>query len=177
MPNVTVTGLKEARAAFRRLPDVVRERMADATEQSCTRLLSDARRRVAPHRRYGFLERYLAQSINRKSGEGRVGLPRVAAVIPAGASPSDTRTAVIRRKGASTFHVYGAGRAKGAKVVYPSKYGHLVEFGHRRGRGHAEAPAYPFMIPAAEAEKGHYLQGCRKAGQQIERDMSAGRLV
>lgn len=175
--GAALAGLKDAQAAFRRLPDVTRERMLEATDDATVRILAGARRRVAPHRRYGFLERYLARSVNKRTGEGRIGLPHVAAVIPGGASPASARSAVIRRRGAATFHVYGTGSARGGKVVYPSKYGHLVEFGHTRGAGKSSAPPYPFMIPAAEAEKGHFLQRCRDAGPKIERDLSVSRFV
>jgi hypothetical protein len=161
-------GLSQARAAFKALPVAAREDLNDATEDTAIRILAGARQRVAPHRRYGFLERYLAYSINTKTGEGKVGLPRRAAVIPGGASPSSTRTATITRRRKT-------GSAKGARVIYPSKYAHLVEFGHGRGRGKSSAPASPFMIPAAESERQAFLQRCKRQGPQIERDLSVSR--
>jgi hypothetical protein len=175
--NEAVLGLKAAQAAFKALPDVARERLGDAAEDTAIRVLAGARRRVASHRRYGFLERYLDRSMNRTTGEARVGLPRRAAVIPGGAAPGSARTGVIRRRGAATFDVYGSGSAQGARVVYPSKYAHLVEFGHGRGAGKSSAPAYPFMIPAAEAEKQSFLRACQEAGQKIERDLSVSRFL
>jgi HK97 gp10 family phage protein len=51
----------------------------------------------------------------------------------------------------------------------PALYGHLVEFGHA---GPHPAPAHPFMIPAAEAEREPYLDRCRDAGKNVERDMA-----
>src|SRR5574343_344848 len=162
----SIVGLAQAKSAFQKLPDVVRERMNDATEHSSIRILAGARQRLAPHRRYGFLENYLGYSMNRKTGEGRVGLPRRAAVIPGGAKIGAPKTRSIRRLGKkgnrwvqiTTFDVYGEGSAKGAKTIYPSKYGHLVEFGHRKGAGKSSAPPSPFMIPSAEAEKTHYVR-------------------
>ena len=175
--QVSVKGLAQARMQFQRLPQVTRTHLNEATEATATRILAGARQRVAPHRRFGFLERYLAQTMNERTGEARVGLPRRAAVIPAGALPTARITKVIRRKGASTFDVYGEGSARSARVIYPSRYAHLVEFGHARGRGTSSAPAYPFMIPSAEASRSYYLQACHEAGRRTERDFSVSRLL
>ena len=49
----------------------------------------------------------------------------------------------------------------------PGNYAHLVEFGHA---GPRPAPAKPFMLPAAEAVRPDYLNLCRQAGKEIERD-------
>jgi hypothetical protein len=46
--------------------------------------------------------------------------------------------------------------------------GHLVEFGHG---GPHPAPAYPFAVPAAEAEREGHLQRMKEAGQSFEKDM------
>ena len=51
-------------------------------------------------------------------------------------------------------------------VVDPSRYAHLVEFGGVR------LQAYPFMIPAAEQEKGPFLDRYKRAGKTIERNVA-----
>lgn len=173
--NAAVSGMAEAKAAFKALPDIARKRLNVATEATTQRIYRGAVRRVAPHRRYGFLQRYLDTSMNQKTGTGKVGLPRIAAVIPGGSRPGSTFAVsqTIRRKRKATMEVYGTGTARGARTVYPSKYAHLVEFGHVRGRGKSSAPPYPFMIPAAEAERASYLADCQEAGTGIEQDTAA----
>lgn len=43
------------------------------------------------------------------------------------------------------------GKNKGQrKVIDPTKYAHLVEGGHQRGKGRSAAKAYPFIKPAGE---------------------------
>lgn len=39
---------------------------------------------------------------------------------------------------------------KTGQVLDPSKYAHLVELGHKKGKGKSAAPAYPFVKPAFE---------------------------
>lgn len=170
--NEPVSGLRAAKDAFKALPQVTRDRTNQAVEDTTQAIYRGAVRRVAPHRRYGFLQRYLDTSMNRKTGTGKVGLPRLAAVIPAGPSAGFMSRTV--RAGKRRFEIIGRPTAgHGTRVVYPSKYAHLVEFGHRRGRGTSAAPAYPFMIPSAEAERSKFLTRCQEAGRGIERDMAA----
>jgi hypothetical protein len=90
--------------------------------------------------RSGSLKSALNYAFNDKTGEAKVGVER----DPLG----------------------GSG---GAGVAMPSKYAHLVEFGHE---GPHPAAAHPFMLPSAEAEREPYLQRCHAAGQAIERDLS-----
>jgi hypothetical protein len=99
------------------------------------------RSRAAVRVRSGSLKSALNYSFNAKTGEAKVGVERDA-----------------------------LGGAAAAGVAMPSKYAHLVEFGHG---GPHPAPAHPFMIPAVEAEREPYLDRCHRAGQAIERDMAA----
>jgi hypothetical protein len=59
----------------------------------------------------------------------------------------------------------------GGRVDLPSKRAHFVELGT------VNMPAEPFMVPAAEAQKGPYLERCNQAGKLAERDLSAGRFL
>ena len=54
----------------------------------------------------------------------------------------------------------------GVGIEQPTQVAHLIEFGHG---GPHPAPAYPFMLPAAEGERSNYLQRCQAAGQDAER--------
>jgi hypothetical protein len=97
----------------------------------------------------GQLQKALGWSINKRSGSAKVGV----------------------RLGFETFTPGRNGSAAtnaGARAHRPTKIGHLVEFGHRRG-----ASPHPFLVPAAEATKGYFLAQCRAAGSTIERDMAS----
>jgi hypothetical protein len=158
-----VKGLTEAQRTFRALPDDIRAAMNTAVEETSVHLLSRARQRLKPHRRYGFLERYLGLSMNEKTGTAKVGLPaKIRLVVPkrarAGTTLGKARTV---RAGKARFSVFGGDLSGGTMIVRPSKYAHLVEFGHARGRGHGAARPYPFMIPSAEAERGPLVARCK----------------
>ena len=147
-----VSGLREAQAAFKALPDVARDRLSYASEATAFAIAQRARATV--RRRYGWLAQQIGSMVNRRTGTARAGIA-VGTFSRAGTGGS-----------ALTAHGAISGR--------PTKYGHLVEFGH--GGPHA-APAYPFMIPAAEAERGPYLRRCKDAGAAIERDLSVSRTL
>lgn len=141
--GAAVEGLKDVVAAFQRAPAVVQDRLGTgATQPTAFSLLQRAKARVRV--RYGFLKQALDYTYHAKTGEARVGI----------------------RRGAR-FPIPGTRRFSGqSDMAMPSKYGHLVEFGHGRVK------AYPFMIPSAEQERDPYLARCRAAGRQIERDLA-----
>jgi hypothetical protein len=126
--GLKIRGQKEMTAAFKALPDVVRERMADAVEKTAVAIVSRMRANVRVDK--GILKRDLDYSINRKTGKATTGI----------------------RKDSPRKSI-----------------GHLVEFGHG---GPRPAPAYPFAIPAAEAEREGHLKRCKDAGAHIEKDMA-----
>lgn len=100
-----------------------------------------------------------------------------AAIIQRARATVSVRTGALKSKLAYKFSdktgIATAGIEKGAVGdEIPGHIGHLVEFGHG---GPSPAPAHPFMIPAAEAERQPYLERCRDAGKKIERDLSASR--
>ncbi len=143
--NAAVSGQKECIAAFKRLPDVAKDRLGAATEKTAFAVLQRAKARVAV--RTGALKAALGYSYSKATGVAKVGIEKGASLIVAGTGGS-------------------ALKSKGAAKYTPSKYGHLVEFGH------SSAAAHPFMIPAAEAEQEPYLERCRAAGKEIEKDMA-----
>lgn len=147
-----VRGLKEARAAFKALPAHVRDAAFDATEQTGRVVMSGAKSRLKQGHGYrtGALQRAIGMSRSPKSGFVKVGLQRGAVVVTL---PGGRQ---VRHR--------------------PSAIGHLVEFGH--GGPHA-ARAYPFMIPAAEAERTNYAMRMKRAMKTVEGEMAArgGRMV
>jgi hypothetical protein len=141
--GAAVEGEREAIAAFKRLPDVSKEHLGDATDRTTFAILQRAGAKVRV--RYGFLKRALDRNFNKKTGVGAVGIRKGAAYPLPKAGDGNRR----RRK----------------TTAYPGKYGHLVEFGGPKSR------PYPFMVPAAEAEREPYLNRCREAGKKIEKSM------
>jgi hypothetical protein len=160
---VHIQGLREAKAAFQALPHVVREAMLDATETTVREIARTAQARIlsSPSVNTRSLYNHIGWKITKTNGRGRVGV-----------SSGETRMVVngrkIRVKGIIVSGTGGsASKAAGAKLIRPSRYAHLIEFGSSRQK------AEPFMIPAAAAEREPYLQRCIKAGQAIERNTAA----
>ena len=147
--NAAVQGMGEVVNAFKKLPDVAQQRLGAATEKTAFASLQRARAKVSV--RTGALKSKLNYSFSARTGVAKVGI--------------EPGTVGIPGQGGSAL------TSKGARVETPSKIGHLVEFGH--GGPHPAGP-HPFMIPAAEAERSAYLDRCRDAGKQIERDMTSG---
>jgi HK97 gp10 family phage protein len=140
---IDVSGLEAGKANVARIPDVFRERMADATEITAKEIARGAQARIAasPSVRTRHLLNAVMAKMNRRTGRAKVGIS------------SDTMTLA------------------GGRVDIPSKRAHFVEFGT------VHMPAEPFMIPAADAQKGPYLNRCTHAGALAERDLSISRTL
>lgn len=144
--KTSIKGLREARAAFKALPEHAREAAYYATEATGMEVMRGAKSRLRPGHGYrtGELQKALNISRSPKTGFVKVGLTR----------------------GAVTVTLPNGQKARHR----PSAIGHLVEFGHG---GPRPARAYPFMIPAAEAERGHYASRMKRAMKGLEQDMAA----
>jgi HK97 gp10 family phage protein len=159
-----VQGLREAKAAFQALPEIVRDAMLDATETTVREIVRHAKARVtnSPSIQTRSLLNAIAWSINRKSGLGKAG---VTSGSTTGYFSAGTGVAGELKKRTIKGVIIGSGRK--ARLVRPSRYAHLVEFGARHMK------AEPFMMPAAESQKQPYLSRCRAAGKQIEKNTAA----
>jgi HK97 gp10 family phage protein len=158
-----VQGLREAKAAFQALPEIVREAMLDATETTVREIARAAQARIlsSPSVQTRSLHDHIAWSVTKTNGRGRVGV-----------SAGQTRMVVNGRKlRVKGILIAGRGgsakKSDGAKLINPSKYGPKVEFGTSR------MPAEPFMVPAAEGQKQEYLNRCLRAGKTIETKAAA----
>ncbi len=150
-----VKGIREARQAFASIEPTMKDRLNDATEETARVVQFQAVQRV--RRRFGILAAHIMMSMSRKTGVARVGIgPREAVTLPRGAGSRSTT------HGGREVTVLGR--------ELPTKIAHLIEFGHG---GPHPAPAYEFMIPAAEGERANYLQRCRAAGAEAERTIAA----
>ncbi len=161
-----VAGLKSAKAAFQALPEIARDAMADATFTTASEIARIAKQRLLSNG--SILTRTLYNAIgftmNMKTGRGRAGIQNVTTRVSNDSSSKRT----FRVKGRVVTTVGRSGVAT-SRIVRPSKYGHLVEFGGRGGK----MPAKPFMIPAAENQKAPYLDRCKRAGKVIEQQTAA----
>lgn len=154
---VKIQGLREAKRAFQALPEVTREAMLSAVEMTARELARAAQERIArsPSINTRSLYNAIAWRVTKTNGRAKVGV----------SSTSTTFYNVSTRK-RETFK--GRIGARGGKqvVIRPDRYAHFIEFGTRK------APAEPFMIPAAEGQKGPFLDRCKAAGRKVEQDMA-----
>lgn len=180
-----VVGLEQARAQMRRLPEDARLAWWDVTAKTAAAIVARARAAI-PVRHTNLPEGYSGGALRTHFAweqaptdtAARIGIERVAIVV---------RTRGRRGAGVTTFADHKFKRARdgkwrrrtlsrramdrlqagGAKVIRPTKYGHLQEFGapHHRAR--------PFLRPAAQAEQAAFEQRSRKAQAEVERLLAA----
>lgn len=158
-----IQGLREAKAAFQALPDIVRGRMLAATETTVSEIARGAQARIKGHPSIdtGALYDHVAWSVTKTNGHGKVGIASGTTTFNVNGRKVKVKGVIVAGKGGSAL------KSDGAKVKRPSHYAHMVEFGTRH------MSAAPFMIPSAEAEKDPYLERCRNAGRSIETDVAA----
>lgn len=72
MANEAVRGVAAARRAFKALPAISREAIADATEDTAVHIRAGAVRRVPV--RFGFLRNAIAMTMSRRTGVAKVGI-------------------------------------------------------------------------------------------------------
>lgn len=159
-----VQGLREAKAAFQKMPEAFRDATNDATEMTVREIVRNAKARLmaSPSIQTRNLYNHVGWSLNRKNGRGRAGVSSGSTVVAAQAGRMGRAT--VRVKGIVTAGKGGG--AAGGKVDRPSRRAHLVEFGARH------MPAEPFMIPAADGQKQPYLSRCVAAGKQAEQTLA-----
>lgn len=162
-----ILGLKEAKAAFQKLPEVARDAYNWATEVTLSEIARSAMANLqkSPSIRTRTLLDSIGWSLNRNSGQGKVGIKQITStvnVLPGVRKNTIIKGRVIAGRNGSAL------TSQGARVIRPTRYGHLVEFGH----GGKAAKAEPFMRPAVTQEQSHFLARCRDAGSRIERDMA-----
>ena len=164
-----VQGLRDAKAAFRALPEIVRDRLLTATETTVREIArgAQARLQASPAIRTRALYNHVRWQVTKTSGRGRVGVATGATTLRVGDRKVRVKGIVVPGRGGS------AKTSEGAQVVRPSRYAHLVEFGARHMK------AEPFMLPAAEAQTQPFLDRCRAQGRNVERDVAkiGGRFV
>jgi len=159
-----IRGLREAKAAFQALPAAMRERTNDATETTVREIARHAQSRILsnPSVQSRSLYKAIGWSLNKNNGRGRAGVANVTSTITLGSGKKfRVKGILVAGKGGS------ASTSQGAKLIRPSRYAHLVEFGTRRQQ------AEPFMMPAAKSQEQPYLQRIIRAGKDVEKDLAA----
>ena len=157
-----VQGLREAKAAFRALPEIVRARILDVRARTAFSLVrrAQANLRRSPSIRTRALHDHVDYQVTKSSG-------RVKAGVRTGTTTLSVNGRRLRVKGIIAAGRGGSARTlAGATRIQPTAYDHMIEFGTRHSKPE------PFMIPAAEAEAPEYLARCRAAGPRIEQDMA-----
>lgn len=160
-----VQGLREAKAAFQAVPEVFRERLADATETTVKEIARAAQARLlsSPSVQTRNLLNAVGWTMNRSNGRGKAGIQNVTTTLQVGNRRIRVKGIVKAGAGGS------ASKAAGASIDRPARRAHYVEKGTRK------MPAEPFMLPAAESQEQPYLSRTMAAGQLAERDLTQGR--
>jgi HK97 gp10 family phage protein len=158
-----IQGLREAKAAFQALEPTFREHMADATETTVREIArgAQARLRSSPSIQTRNLHNAVGWSMNRKNGRGRAGITNTTTTLNVGGRRIRVKGIITAGRGGSAL------KSAGARVDRPGRRAHFVEFGTRTMK------AEPFMVPAAAAEKGPYLDRAKQAGKLAEKDLAA----
>lgn len=160
-----VQGLREAKAAFQKMPKVFQDDLNDATELTVREIVRNAQARLqsSPSIRTRNLFNHVTWTMNRKNGRGRAGVSSGSSIISnpqiggVGKSRIRVKGIIIAGKG---------GGAAGGRIDRPSRRAHFVEFGTKH------MPAEPFMMPATEGQQAAYLQRCRAAGKRSEQTLA-----
>lgn len=145
----SVRGHIAARKAFKALAPEMQAQLSEATERTVYAVKQRATASVPVDT--GTLRDHVLSRFSPRTGFGRVGI-------------KSGRVAIAGRGGSALT-------AQGARVLEASRYAHMVEFGT------ATTAAQPFMLPAAEAERGAYAQRLRTAGKKAERNLAVGRFL
>jgi HK97 gp10 family phage protein len=95
--NEAVKGLAQCRRAFKALPEITRNALADANEETAEHIRAGAVRRVPV--RFAFLQRAITMRMNRKTGVATVGVARGQHVTPDGQMVDPARYAHFQEFG------------------------------------------------------------------------------
>src|SRR6185503_2200762 len=158
-----IQGLREAKAAFQAMPQVVRDRLNAATVTTISEIARHAKAHLlsSPSIRTRSLYNAVAFVMNEKNGRGKVGIANVTTTMSVGGKKVRVKGLIVAGKGGSAL------TSAGAKRIIPRQYATKVELGTRFMK------AEPFMMPAVESQKQPYLERCQARGKDIEKDLSA----
>lgn len=156
-------GAKQVKARFQALPLIIRNAMNDANEETVRAIQIRARGQLeaSPSIQTRSLWNAIDYRVTRSNGTARVGVTSGSTRIPVAGKTVKVKGFVVAGAGGSAL------TSKGARLIRPSRYAHLVEWGS------SKMPAEPFMTPAQEAERGPYVARCKAAKGTIVRDLQS----
>ena len=158
MPKVsaTLTGTEAARRKAGNIQRAVKNRVRSAVGKIVREVAKDAK--TAARKRTGLLGKSMCSVVKTYPNETIVGLagPRRGYKVTL-QQTTDKRGKVKlvgERRGGKKIALKNAVKATTSKGtaarISPTAYAHLVEGGHKKGKGKSTAPAYPFLGPAAK---------------------------
>ena len=158
-----ITGLAALKAKFQAMPEIVRNAMNDANEETARAIQIRALRQLeaSPSIQTRSLYNAVQYTVNRKNGTARIGITSGSTTIQTGGKAVKVKGRIVAGRGGSAL------TSKGAKLIRPSRYAHLVEWGS------SKMPAEPFMTPAQEGERRPYVARCKAAKATIVRDLQS----
>jgi hypothetical protein len=159
--SIRIEGLKAARAAFKQLSEKLQVELGTAALTTARATMARAGAKVPvrhdaiPGYSGGALRDAISAKLDARTGEAKCGLmfKRIA----------------IAGTGGSAL------KSKGARLIQPTKYGHLVEFGFHHYRAGWIAGT-SFMISSAEEERSNYVALCSKVGKDVSQQLSMSRV-
>ena len=139
-------GVEDLVAVLSQLPPRLRERAIKPAVDKATRLVARAMKAGQKRKRTGMLTASIGTKVKAKLNRPVYGIagPRRSSSKPAG-SPFRLGAKWRRKKDA---------KRPGQALVIPTRYAHLIEKGHAKGKGRSAARAYPFMRPAVQSTRG-----------------------
>ncbi|MGE3840050.1 MAG: hypothetical protein AB7I50_00540 [Vicinamibacterales bacterium] len=167
-----IDGMRQAKARFQALPVVMQEKRLNVNSATAAAVAVGARQRLlsSPSIQTRSLLNHVKWKVTKTNGTALVGVTSGSTVQQVTVRVGNA--AVLKKVRSKGIIIAGRGgsalKSQGAKIIRPSRYAHLIEFGWLK------APAEPFMIPATNAQKEPHLQRWRAAGREIERDLAGG---
>ena len=154
-----VTGQDKILTTLGKLPAAVKKGVRRAVEKGVTILLQAVKSELT-RKRTGLLSKSLGKVVKSYPSGVTVGVvgPRAGFRTSLESIQRKGRRLTLvgkNRRGAIKLHAAGGltpvrikGKQAGQRVVLdPAIYAHLVEGGHKKGKGRSSAPAYPFVGP------------------------------
>lgn len=162
-----VENMREVKARFQALPPFMQEKRIEVNSATAAAVVLGAQQRLlaSPSIQTRALFNHVKWRINKANGMAHAGVTSGSTSIQFAHMGQETKK--VRIKGIVIAGRRGSAlHARGARLVRPSRYAHLVEFGT------VHFAAEPFMKPAAAAQKDAYLHRWRAAMRDIARDLA-----
>lgn len=160
-----VDGLREAKAKFQALAPFMQQKRITVNAATAAAVALGARQRIiaSPSIQTRSLLEHISWKVSTSNGSATVG-------VTSGSTTLNVRPGVRKNVRVKGIVIAGRGgsalKSQGARLIRPTRYAHLVEFGW------SHAVAEPFMIPATDAQREPHLQRWRAAGRELEREMA-----